>query len=275
MEHIREAIEFAKQGQIVSPQPPGFDSTAQPHPANVSPIGIEDVRLNAVHLEDNRIVAHDIADDRTKSIDMLRTQVLQSMNLNSWHFLGVTSPMPGCGKSVVSINLALSIARLSERSVLLVDLDFQKPQVAKYLGLKRDRGILGVLEGRTKLMAATKRVSIYNYQLFALPCEASTPRSSEFMSSRAIVSTMQEIKREFRSSTIIFDLPPILPSDEVLSILPSIDCVLMVAAAGNSTVPQIKECCKYLEATPVVRFVLNKASETVAPYYGYYGRNPE
>jgi Mrp family chromosome partitioning ATPase len=270
MEHIREAIERAKE--TAPPGVPGTGTPLQPllHDSNGAHVDIEELRLNAVQLEDNRIIAHDVADPRSKPIDMLRTQVLQSMNLNSWQLLGVTSPTASCGKSVISINLALSIARQSERSVLLVDLDFQKPQVAKYLGFKRDVGILGVLEGRTKLSGAVKKTRIYNQQLFVLPCEASTPRSSEFMSSRAMTTVLQDIKRDFRACTVIFDLPPMLPSDDVLSILPNIDCVMLVAAAETSTIPEIKECTKFLEAVPVVRVVLNKASDKVAAYYGRY-----
>jgi protein-tyrosine kinase len=277
MDHIREAIERAKEGHPLGGVPSqgavsANDLTA-PHngAVNGAPTEIEDIRLNAVHLEDNRIIAHDIADPRSKAIDMLRTQVLQSMNLNSWQFLGVTSPTQGCGKSVIAINLALSIARQSERSVLLIDLDFQKPHVSKYLGLKRDRGMLGVLEGRTKLLGATKRARIYNHQLFILPCEASTPRSSEFMTSRAMTTVLQEIKRDFRSCTVIFDLPPMLASDDVLSILPSIDCVLLVGAAETTTIPEFKECSKFLTTIPVVRFVLNKVTDQTATYYTRYG----
>lgn len=276
MEHIREAIERAKERNVTglpgvvaangTPLQPLLNDAA----ANGAVTDIEEVRLNAVQLEDNRIIAHDVADPRSKAIDMLRTQVLQSMNLNSWQMLGITSPTASCGKSVISINLALSIARQSERSVLLVDFDFQKPQVAKYLGLKRDLGILGVLEGRTKLLAATKKVRVYNQQMFVLPCEASTPRSSEFMSSRAMTTVLNEIKRDFRAFTVIFDLPPMLPSDDVLSIIPNIDCVMLIAAAEHTTIPEVKECTKFLEQVPVVRVVLNKASDKVTSYYGRY-----
>ena len=52
---------------------------------------------------------------------MLRTQVLQAMDHNGWQILAITSPTAGCGKSVTACNLAMSIARLPERSVLLVD----------------------------------------------------------------------------------------------------------------------------------------------------------
>ena len=280
MEHIREAIERAKEGHLTDPQSPRTMAGTGPllqQPqllnaggANETLPEIEEVRLNAVQLEDNRLISHDVADPRSKSIDMLRTQVLQSMNLNSWQLLGVTSPTADCGKSVIATNLALSMARQSERSVLLIDLDLQKPNVARYLGLKRDRGILGVLEGRIKLMSAIRKARIYSHQFFVLPCEASTSRSSELIASRAMSTTLQEIKRDFRSCTVIIDLPPLLPTDDVLSILPSIDCVLLVAAAETSTVPEVKECGKHLTTVPVVRFVLNKVTDKAAAYYTRY-----
>ncbi len=156
MEHIRQAIERAKESQAAAPQPHGpmasplaqpVSAPRQPEPAD--PISDKGVLLNARHLESKRIVSHDILDNRSKSFDMLRTQVLQTMDMKSWQLVGVTSPTAGCGKTMISVNLALSIARQPHRSVLLVDMDLQKPQVANTLGLNCDRGIVSVLEGKS------------------------------------------------------------------------------------------------------------------------------
>ncbi|MDG4870044.1 hypothetical protein P8631_18810, partial [Guyparkeria sp. 1SP6A2] len=62
--------------------------------------------------------------------DMLRTQVLQARDDQGWQILAITSPTAGCGKTVTACNLAMSIARLPERSVLLIDMDMMKPKVA-------------------------------------------------------------------------------------------------------------------------------------------------
>ena len=71
---------------------------------------------------------------------------MQSMGVGGWKVLGITSPTPGCGKTLTAINLAFSIARQPDQSVLLVDLDFQKPQVANSLGLvPAHDGVLGLL----------------------------------------------------------------------------------------------------------------------------------
>ena len=141
MDQIRRAVERAKGSYASDFSDPQFG----PAPSQIL---AREVSLDSAYLESQRIIAHDVRDPRSRAFDMLRTQILQSMDLKSWQFLGITSATEGCGKSVVAINLALSIARQPDRSVLLVDLDLQKPQVANYLGLKSDRGVLNVLAGR-------------------------------------------------------------------------------------------------------------------------------
>src|SRR4029077_10991999 len=110
-------------------------------------------------------------------------------------FLGVTSATEGCGKSVVATNLALSIARQPGRSVLLIDLDLQKPQVANYLGIDCDRGILSVLAGRTNLQDAVVQARIRNGQVLVLPCETPAANSSAWIASRGMSTLLQDIKR--------------------------------------------------------------------------------
>jgi len=275
MEHIKQAIDRAKESRAAlmpaqqQPESTGQQQSRAPQaPANA-------FALNAAHLESKRIIAHDIADPRSRSFDMLRTQVLQSMDMKSWQTIGVTSPTAGCGKSVISINLALSIARQQERAVLLVDLDLQKPRVAEYLGLNCKQGMMSVLEGKTKLSNALIPVRVRNERLVVLPCEEAIFNSSEWMSSRSMTTIMQDIKRDFKAWTVIVDLPPILPSDDAILILPQMDCALFVVQAGTTTASEIKECNKHLETTPVVRVVLNKASDATAKYYyaGYGDKN--
>ena len=274
MDHIRQAIDRAKEFGSAETQPqaqfaPPFPQLKVQQDAVPLSWGKE-VDLNGKHLESNRIIAHNIADPRSKSFDMLRTQVLQSMQANSWQIVGVTSPTAGCGKTVVAVNLALSLARQQERSVLLVDLDLQRPMVAKNLGLTCDRGMVSLLEGRTDLPSIMIQARINNQRLSILPCEASTPDSSEWMASKTMSAFLQVIKQEFKGWTVIFDLPPLLIGDDVITILPQIDCTLFVAAVGISTISEIKECNKHLDSTSIVRVVLNKSSEMHNAYYSRY-----
>lgn len=280
MENIRQAVERAKETRL--PPSPVEALAGPPISQQQSPLRTSDfiaptppqfrgreAALDGDYLESKRIIAHDIADPRAKSFDMLRTQVLQAMEIKDWQVLGVTSPTAGCGKTVVSTNLALSIAR-HNRPVLLVDMDLQKPQVANYLGLSCKQGVLSVLEGQTDFASAIIEARIKNQTMSVLPCEASTLNSSEWMASRPMDAIMQQIKRDYKDCVVIFDLPPVLAGDDVITILPQLDCVLFVAAVGTTTVSDIKESNKHLEMTSVVRFVLNKSAEMPATYYSRY-----
>ena len=269
MERIIEAVERAKGAT-----PAATQSQEQPQQflGGAVATGVnwgKEITLSGPYLESKRIISHDITDPRSKSFDMLRTQVLQSMDAKASQLLGITSPTPGCGKSLIAINLALSICRQPDRSVLLVDMDLRKPQVANYFGVKCNQGLMSVVEGRTKLPNSIIQAHIKNERLLVLPCETATLSSSEWLASRPMSAILRDIRQNFKGYTVILDLPPILPTDDVITILPQIDCVLFVATVGISTVSEIKECNKHLDSTSVLRVVLNKSSDTPATHYYY------
>jgi protein-tyrosine kinase len=275
MENIRQAIERAKRGPsrlggigIEPPQQQARHGFADSLDGNEQ---IEHVQLDVRHLQSKRIVAYDGKDVRARSFDILRTEILRSMDLKGWKTLAVTSPTPGCGKTLTATNLALSIARQPDRQVLLADLDLRKPQVAGCLGLKCQNGVLGVIEERIEVDSAIVRVRAGSSKLDVLPT-AATSNSSDLVASSAMRGFLDDIVGRGQSRMVILDLPPLLVGHDAISILPQVDCVLLVAAVGTSRVSEIEECNKYLEATDVVRVVLNKVTEAdpMARYSNYY-----
>ena len=272
MENIRQAIERAKQHPR---QQTGISLEQSPRQEVRRAFGDArqsaeraQVTLDVAHLQSHRIVAYDGKDPRSRPFDLLRTEVLQSMDLKGWNVLAVTSPTPRCGKSLIAANLALSIARQRERQVLLVDLDLRKPNVATCLGLKSTEGVVGVLEGRSELYDAILTAQLGESSLEVLPTvPAANP--SDLFGSSAIGMMLEKIKGVSPSRIVIVDLPPLLTGHDVISILPHVDAVLLVAAVGTTKVTEIKECSKYLEGTAVLRFALNKVSESTAPYVYY------
>lgn len=271
MDSIKHAVELARAAEAVhrpvglGGSPLAADGSAQR--SAESPF--KEVPLSADHLEANRIVAYGTSSPNGRYYDMLRTQVLQEMDKKSWQFLAVTSPTAGCGKTVTACNLALSISRLPERSVLLVDLDLRRPAVGNYLGIGSNGGVLSVLEGHAALSSAVLQASIGPNNMLVLPGSVSS-HSSEWMASQTMGALLQTIKRDFRSRIVIFDLPPMLLGDDVISILPRMDATLFVAGVGNTTVSDVKECQRHLKRTPVIRVVVNKSTEVPDSYYGYY-----
>ena len=230
-------------------------------------LGIGEAAISSPDLLSRRIVSHNGADQRSRPYDMLRTQVLRSMDENGWKILGVTSPTPGCGKTLTAINLAFSIARQPDQAVVLVDMDLQKPQIANCLGLKLVKGgVLDLLKSRTVLQSVATLARAGNQRIVVVPT-AATKESSELMGSPAMGDLLREISETYPSHIIILDLPPILPSDDVIAVLPQIDCVLLVAAAGLSKVSEVVECQKHLQSSHLLRLVVNKVRDRNSNYY--------
>src|SRR5207237_10768834 len=112
--------------------------------------------------------------------------------------------------------------------------------------------------------------TIERSKLLVLPGEICKSGSSEWMASQTMATLLQTIKREFRSRIVIFDMPPMLVGDDVISVLPQMEAVLLVAGIGNTSVSDIKECHKHLKTTLVIWVVVNRVTEASGAYYGYY-----
>jgi protein-tyrosine kinase len=271
MENIRQALERAKGSQqqsrigVESPRSQARQVFGDAHDDREMR---EEVELDIARLQSRRIVSYDGMDTRSRAFDMLRTEILQSMSQRGWKTLAVTSPTPSCGKTLIAVNLALSMARQPEARIFLADLDLRKPQVASCLGLKDGEGVVSIVEGRSELYRATVRARVGSSRLEVLPT-APAANTSDIVGSEAMNMLLDGITKHSQSQIVVLDLPPLLTGHDVISILPHVDCVLLVAAAGTTTASELKQCSKHLENTNVVRLVLNKVSEQTTQY-AYY-----
>ena len=87
------------------------------------------------------------------------------------------------------------------------------------------------------------------------------------MSSRPLGNLLRDLRKEFQ--IVLLDLPPILSSDDVIALLPQIDCVLLVTAVGLTEASEVEECMRHMQPSQLVRVVLNKATDTDTSYYYY------
>lgn len=280
MERIKQAIEKVKNQQTIEaaklPQARsgGQNTGAVPQPIDaleeLSYNQTRVVALQAEHLEKNRIVAFDKNDPKSMAFDLLRTQVLQKMDEQGWRTLAITSPTPEAGKTVVAINLAMSIAQQTNKTAMLVDFDLRRPKVGTYLGLPMEKSLNDLLDGTAEL--ADVLVNPDMPRLVVLPTRNPIKRSSEILSSKKITDLIKDLRDRYESRIIIFDLPPVLIIDDAIALLPQVDCVLMVVANGMSTKREIEDSIRLLPTANFIGTILNKAE--VDPNAGYYYYQP-
>ncbi|WP_331376000.1 CpsD/CapB family tyrosine-protein kinase [Sinorhizobium chiapasense] len=221
-----------------------------------------DVRVAA----GNRIVTASRLNPAYAVFDMMRTKLLQQLQQNNWTTVAITSPTPGCGKTFVALNLAFSLANQRECRTVLVDLDLKRPQVAKMLGVEAPSTIETFLKGESELAGVFLR---HRDNLAIGANSQAVPFSAELLQSRETGRVLQEMRQRMSPDVVLFDMPPMLSNDDVVAFLPNVDCVILVAAAEQSTLGEVDVCEQELsERTNVLGVVLNKCR--FAPEkYGY------
>lgn len=269
MEKIRQAIEKAGQQESGTGALQQAVQSGAVHAAEGDePIRYQQTRiieLNPLHLERHRVVAYNKADPASGAFDLLRTQVLQKMEEKGWRTLAVTSPTPEAGKTMVAINLAMSIAHQTGSTAMLVDFDLRKPKVAGYLGLPMDTSLNEVLDGSAALQDALVNPGIP--RLVVLPTMSPVANSAETLSSRKVAKLVEELRERYASRVVIFDLPPLLNTDDAIAVLPFIDCVLMVVGEGMSSNREVEQSMRYVPPDNLLGVVLNKAEAASGSYY--------
>lgn len=200
----------------------------------------------------------------------LRTKVLRRLRENQWSSLAVTSPTPGAGKSFLTINLAIALALEVNQTVLVVDADLRNPSVAWYLGLDVENGLLDYL---TRDIPLTPLLINPGFQrLVILPGKGYTNHSSELLAAHKMSRLVAELKSKYSKRIILFDMPPLLASDDTLLFMPNFDAALLVVEDGENTKEQVQKCMNILEGTELMGIALNKAREAVSDsYYYMYG----
>lgn len=278
MEKIKDALAKAKVENIdnkISSRPAQVEGISQqsvtgfPNTENelgqIAYLNTPIIKLDNAHLEKNRIVAHSKSDLNSYSFDSLRTQILQKMEENNWRTIAVVSPTPQSGKTLVSINLAISIAHQPQKTAILVDFDLRRPKVATYLGIHTEKSMNDYLQDKAPLKDIMINPGIN--RLVIIPTMKAVSKSAEVLSSRKVTGLISELRERYESRIVIFDCPPVLNSDDAMVLLPQVDCVLLVIANGMSTQSEIEETLHHLPKANLLGVVLNKAEVESKAYY--------
>ena len=222
-------------------------------------------------LNENRIVTLK-SNSGYPSFDMLQTKVLLQMAKNDWTRLAITSPTVGCGKTTVVSNLAIGFLRQTDKRVIVLEMDMRRPMMSSILGIEADDSVADVLEDRTPLAHQAVRLGT-NVALSVNPGPVRNP-ANLFMKEKT-AQVLDRIEEEYAPDLMIFDMPPMLVNDDATAFLKNVDCALIVAGSGKSTVSHVDSCEKEIaQYTNVLGTVLNMCDSSDTTYGEQYGNAP-
>ncbi len=216
-------------------------------------------------LKSNRIVDVSGSDAAAAAFRILRTQVLQRMLEHDWRSIAVLSPGADDGRTTTAVNLAISLANDLRHTVLLVEFDLKQPIIAKRLGIDAQVGTDDVLRGD-----AGVEESLYHPDGFdrfvVMPGRTPMESSSEMLTGPRCREIVAELRARYPERILVFDLPPVLGTDDALAFVPLVECALVVVAEGVTPRADLLRCMELLRNTPVVGTVLNLSTAAGAAY---------
>jgi capsular exopolysaccharide synthesis family protein len=156
----------------------------------------------------------------------VRTRRLRSQNLGNK--LLITSTTPEEGKSTVAANLACTLARGSQQSVLLIDGDLRRPVLAEMFGVKRQPGLCEYLRGSHDITESIFRLEEPN--IWLQPSGDAQGNVLEVLQSQRVLPMMEVLGSIF--DWVIIDSPPMLPLADTSIWERWADGIILVARQG-------------------------------------------
>ena len=178
----------------------------------------------------------------------------------------VTSARPAEGKSTTAYAIALNLARVGRR-VLLVDGDLRNPSMHRVVGVENERGMSNLLSGSADLASVVHRTSLEN--LFFIPCGPLPPNPAELWGGDRMRQVLIEGRNSF--DHVVIDGPPVLGFADSPLLAASVGGVVFVVESRGTRRGQARGALRRLKVghAHLLGLVLSKFSTKSASYGGY------
>lgn len=217
-------------------------------------------------IDENMVVLKQPQSFEAEQFKILRTNLLFPSSGKSPRTIMVTSTMPDEGKSMVSANLAVSIAQSIQEHVLLIDCDIRRPCIHTQFGFGDVPGLSEHLSRGIPLSSLLLKTIID--KLSILPGGRPPFNPSELMSSQQMSRLLQDVKYRYSDRFIIIDTPPPKLSAEASALSRQVDGVLLVIEYGRTSREMIIDLVNIIGEEKIIGVVFNKLDMRFAGYYG-------
>jgi receptor protein-tyrosine kinase len=220
----------------------------------------------AVGPERDRALADQFERLAATLLDLRRTQSLRTVM--------VTSAVPGDGKTLTSLNVALVLSESYRQRVLLLECDLRRPSLASALGLPLASGLSDAIHARGDHAAAYVELTD---RLTVLPAGRPDPDPLSGLVSAGMQAVLRDAAEKF--DWVILDTPPLGAAADAGLLTPLVDGIVLVVRAGATSLQAVQRTVEALGQEKIIGVVLNGAhggaSESdYGSYYHYEASSP-
>lgn len=176
------------------------------------------------HISPAIYTVHQEGSQQSEAYRAVRTSLYYGTMRQNHKVIQVTSPLPGDGKSTLTANLAVAIAKSGKR-VLVIDADFRRPMMAQLFGIPTDDrpGLGAVIAGQADLAQALTKTGVEN--LYLIPARERPRQPSELLTTPQFAAFLQTARKQY--DFVLVDSPPLLPVTDPSVIAGQVDGVLL------------------------------------------------
>ena len=215
------------------------------------------VTLDPAVLNANRCILNRVPDSvEVDAYRVLRTKILQMCKEKGGNTIMITSAVPGEGKTLNAINLAITLAKEFLQTVLLVDCDLRRQSIHRYLGYKSEKGLIDYLLNDAPISDLITWPGVE--KLTVISGGRPICGSCELLGSQRMKELVADMKSRYPDRYVIFDVPPLLAGADALTFAPLVDHVVVVVREGETSTPNIKKALHMLPKEKVLGLVLNR-----------------
>ena len=220
------------------------------------------------------VVQHLPKSQMSEAFRALRTSILLSQAEHPPQVILVTSALPREGKTTAAANLAVTLAQLGDRTVL-VDADLRKPGIGRLLNLGTGKyaGLSSYLAGVSSLdLVSVPHPAIPN--LVAIPTGPLPPNPADLLSSHKLADAIVELRSKFKF--IVIDSPPVMAATDAVILSVQADGVLLVVHSGTTPKAAFTRARDLLMSVKsrILGVVLNAVNSSAPDYYYSYRYYP-
>lgn len=202
----------------------------------------------------------------TDHFDIVKGQLLKKLDQLKGNCIIITSAHPGEGKTFTSINLAISIAREHDRTVLVADTDLRNPWrshkdfARDFFSLSPEKGLVDYLENAADLSEIILNPGIN--KLTIIPAGRRAVNSAELLSSPRMEYLVKELKTRYGNERIIlFDCPACLACVDPMVFAQFVDGILFVVESDRTTHEELKKAIALFKDNPILGVIFNKSKD--------------
>lgn len=214
------------------------------------------VSLNRKIMKENKCVGFFCNSAEINTYKVLRARIQSYAGEKGWNTIMVTSPNPGDGKTLTTINMSLTFAKEFHQTVLLVDCDLKKQDIHKTMGVSGSKGLTDYFFSHTPLNELIVWPGVERMRFISGGQRVLD--TAEILGSPKIKRLVREMKERYSDRYIFFDTPPLLTSADALAFAPHVDGIVMVVQSGKTSSTDIKKSMRLIPEEKFIGFILNR-----------------